>query len=128
MASGLQLSRHELIAAYKRMRLIREFEEAVHQEFSAGNIPAGFVLSFFQRYDTENTFDGHVLEYSLDGGTTWTDILAAQGTVPANLNRFLLNGYNSTISVNFGSPIGGRRAWSASGAAPATARSTSCRC
>jgi pyruvate dehydrogenase E1 component alpha subunit len=42
MASGLQLSRHELIAAYKRMRLIREFEEAVHQEFSAGNIP-GFV-------------------------------------------------------------------------------------
>src|SRR5262245_51230061 len=42
MASGLQLSRHELIAAYKRMRLIREFEEAVHAEFAAGNIP-GFV-------------------------------------------------------------------------------------
>ena len=42
MASGLQLSRHELIAAYKRMRLIREFEEAVHLEFAAGNIP-GFV-------------------------------------------------------------------------------------
>ncbi len=42
MASGLQLSRQELSAAYRRMRLIREFEEAVHQEFSAGNIP-GFV-------------------------------------------------------------------------------------
>ena len=42
MASGLQLSRLELIAAYKRMRLIREFEEALHLEFSAGNIP-GFV-------------------------------------------------------------------------------------
>ena len=42
MASGLQLSREELLAAYKRMRLIREFEEAVHLEFSAGNIP-GFV-------------------------------------------------------------------------------------
>ncbi len=42
MASGLQLSRQELVAAYRRMRLIREFEEAVHQEFSAGNIP-GFV-------------------------------------------------------------------------------------
>ena len=42
MASGLQLSRPELVAAYKRMRLIREFEEAVHTEFSAGNIP-GFV-------------------------------------------------------------------------------------
>jgi pyruvate dehydrogenase E1 component alpha subunit len=42
MASGLQLSREELLQAYRRMRLIREFEEAVHAEFSAGNIP-GFV-------------------------------------------------------------------------------------
>jgi len=42
MASGLQLSREELLAAYRRMRTIREFEEAVHQEISAGNIP-GFV-------------------------------------------------------------------------------------
>ena len=41
-ASGLQLSRDELLAAYRRMRLIREFEERVHDEFSAGNIP-GFV-------------------------------------------------------------------------------------
>jgi pyruvate dehydrogenase E1 component alpha subunit len=40
--SGLQLSREELLAAYRRMRLIREFEERVHDEFSAGNIP-GFV-------------------------------------------------------------------------------------
>jgi TPP-dependent pyruvate/acetoin dehydrogenase alpha subunit len=42
MASGLQLSRDELLAAYRRMRTIREFEDAVHEEFSAGNIP-GFV-------------------------------------------------------------------------------------
>jgi pyruvate dehydrogenase E1 component alpha subunit len=42
MASGLQLSRDELLAAYRRMRTIREFEDAVHAEFSAGNIP-GFV-------------------------------------------------------------------------------------
>jgi TPP-dependent pyruvate/acetoin dehydrogenase alpha subunit len=42
MASGLQLSRDELLTAYRRMRTIREFEEAVHAEFSAGNIP-GFV-------------------------------------------------------------------------------------
>jgi pyruvate dehydrogenase E1 component alpha subunit len=40
--SGLQLSRDELLAAYRRMRLIREFEDRVHDEFSAGNIP-GFV-------------------------------------------------------------------------------------
>ena len=41
-ASGLQLSRDELLDAYRRMRTIREFEDAVHEEFSAGNIP-GFV-------------------------------------------------------------------------------------
>ena len=38
----MQLSRDDLVKAYKRMRLIREFEDAVHDEFSAGNIP-GFV-------------------------------------------------------------------------------------
>jgi len=42
MPSGLQLSREALLDAYRRMRTIREFEERVHDEFSAGNIP-GFV-------------------------------------------------------------------------------------
>jgi TPP-dependent pyruvate/acetoin dehydrogenase alpha subunit len=42
MASGLQLSRADLLEAYTRMRLIREFEDRVHDEFAAGNIP-GFV-------------------------------------------------------------------------------------
>jgi acetoin:2,6-dichlorophenolindophenol oxidoreductase subunit alpha len=38
----MQLSREDLLEAYRRMRLIRDFENAVHEEFSAGNIP-GFV-------------------------------------------------------------------------------------
>ena len=38
----MQLSREELFKAYRQMRLIREFEDTVHEEFSAGNIP-GFV-------------------------------------------------------------------------------------
>ncbi|MEQ8968601.1 MAG: thiamine pyrophosphate-dependent dehydrogenase E1 component subunit alpha [Azospirillaceae bacterium] len=38
----MQLSRDDLVKAYRRMRMIREFEDAVHEEFSAGNIP-GFV-------------------------------------------------------------------------------------
>lgn len=42
MVSGLQLSRDDLVEAYRRMRLIREFEDTVHTEFAAGNIP-GFV-------------------------------------------------------------------------------------
>jgi pyruvate dehydrogenase E1 component alpha subunit len=38
----VQLSRDDLLKAYHQMRTIREFEERVHDEFSAGNIP-GFV-------------------------------------------------------------------------------------
>ncbi len=38
----MQLSRDDLRAAYQRMCLIRTFEETLHDEFSAGNIP-GFV-------------------------------------------------------------------------------------
>ena len=70
-----------------------------------GNIPPGFVMSFFHRFDTEADFDGHVVEYSLDGGATWTDILGAQGNIPANPARFLQNGYNSIITP-------GRPGWS----------------
>lgn len=42
MASGMQLSRDDLLRAYRQMKTIRVFEETVHEEFSAGNIP-GFV-------------------------------------------------------------------------------------
>jgi acetoin:2,6-dichlorophenolindophenol oxidoreductase subunit alpha len=38
----VQLSRDELLKAYRQMRTIRVFEDTVHDEFSAGNIP-GFV-------------------------------------------------------------------------------------
>ncbi|MHA1158449.1 MAG: thiamine pyrophosphate-dependent dehydrogenase E1 component subunit alpha [Alphaproteobacteria bacterium] len=42
MVSGLQLSRDELVAVYRRMRTIRTFEDAIHEQFAAGAIP-GFV-------------------------------------------------------------------------------------
>ena len=38
----MQLNRDQLLAAYRMMRTIRDFEERVHVEFSAGGIP-GFV-------------------------------------------------------------------------------------
>ena len=38
----MQLTRDELREAYQRMCIIREFEDTLHEEFSAGNIP-GFV-------------------------------------------------------------------------------------
>jgi hypothetical protein len=56
-------------------------------------------------------YDGHVLEYSLDGNT-WVDILAGTGPIPANPARFLQNGYNATISGGFMSPLANRQAWS----------------
>ena len=59
------------------------------------------VLSFWHRVALENTFDGGVLEFSTDNGATWST------SVPA----FITGGYNGTISTSFGSPIGGRQAW-----------------
>jgi len=40
--AALQLSRDKLLEAYRTMRTIRVFEERVHDEFEAGNLP-GFV-------------------------------------------------------------------------------------
>ncbi len=42
MSRALQLSREDLLRAYRQMRTIREFEERVHAEFATGDIP-GFV-------------------------------------------------------------------------------------
>ena len=65
---------------------------------------AGFQLSFKNLYNMESTFDGMVLEISINGGP-FADILTAGGT-------FGTGGYNSTISTSFASPIAGRQAWS----------------
>ncbi|HEY2942703.1 MAG TPA: FG-GAP-like repeat-containing protein [Vicinamibacteria bacterium] len=84
------------------------------------SIPSGSpVLSFWHQFNSEASsnpavgFDGGVLEYSTDGGTTWYDILAGNGgTIPANAARFLQNGYNRTISGSYSSPLANRQAWS----------------
>lgn len=80
-------------------------------------------LEFAHRYQTEQSWDGGVLEYSLDGGTTWTDILGAQGSVPANANRFLAGGYVGLLSVGGGTnPLNGRAAWHGSVSSFVTSR------
>ncbi len=66
-------------------------------------------LSFKNKYITEPTFDGMVLEYSTDGGGTWTDVITGGGS-------FVSGGYNGAISTGFMSPIGGRQAWSGTSA------------
>lgn len=56
-------------------------------------------LVFWHRYDLEGGYDGGVVEISLDGGATWSDI----GT---NATQ---NGYNATLDSD--GPLGTRRAF-----------------
>ncbi len=71
----------------------------------------GQTLEFYHRYFNETNYDGGVLEYSFDG-TTWVDILAANGPVPANPNRFIVGGYVTTpLNSGTANPLAGRRAW-----------------
>jgi len=63
-------------------------------------------LNFRNNYGLQNTFDGGVLEISIDGGA-FQDILAAGGS-------FLQGGYNGTISTCCGNPLAGRQAWTGS--------------
>jgi hypothetical protein len=67
-------------------------------------IPAsGARVTFRNLYNLENTFDGAVLEFSVDGGP-FTDVTSGG-------NTFISGGYTTTISTGFASPIGGRPAW-----------------
>lgn len=68
-------------------------------------------LNFWHRYNTENTWDGGVLEYTVDGGTTWQDILEGDGnSIPANVDRFLAGEYVGNLRAS-SNPLGGRAAW-----------------
>ena len=65
-------------------------------------------FSFRNNFNTENTFDGMVLEISIDGGA-YQDIVTAGGS-------FVTGGYTGLISSNFNSPIAGRQAWTGNSA------------
>ncbi|HEX6270870.1 MAG TPA: M4 family metallopeptidase [Anaerolineales bacterium] len=68
-------------------------------------VPANAYLHFAQAYGFESDlfgdYDGGILEYSIDGGSTWIDA--------GPLIEF--NGYTGTISSNYGNPLGGRSAF-----------------
>jgi Zn-dependent metalloprotease len=73
---------------------------------SATAIPANAFLHFrhayeFEWYSGSTFYDGGVLEYSTNGGTSWTDA----GTLPAT------NGYDGVIASGFGNPLQGRSAF-----------------
>jgi hypothetical protein len=56
------------------------------------------VLSFWQWYSTESTFDGGNIKVSTDAGGSWVIVTPASG-------------YTGTLSTNFGNPIGGEEAF-----------------
>ncbi len=60
-------------------------------------------LSFRNRYQMESSYDGGVLEISLNGGA-FADILSAGGS-------FVSNCYNGSISPSYQNPLFGRTAW-----------------
>ena len=60
-------------------------------------------LTFRNLFNTEPTFDGLVLEISIDGGA-FQDILDAGGT-------FVTGGYNSMLDIDPSNPLHGRMAW-----------------
>jgi hypothetical protein len=67
-------------------------------------IPAGGArLTFSNLFNMENTFDGMVLEFSVDGGP-FTDVTSGG-------NTFISGGYRAAISTAYFSPIAGRPAW-----------------
>lgn len=70
-------------------------------------------LTFWNWYDTEDYYDGGVLEISINGGA-FQDILTAGGS-------FVAGGYNLTLDTDTGNPIGGRQAWSGTGNVQTTA-------
>ncbi len=74
----------------------------------AVSLPGGqnAYLRFRHAYDFQGSttaYDGGVIEYSTNNGSTWSD--AASLVVN--------NGYNTTISSSFGNPLGGRSAFGA---------------
>lgn len=68
-------------------------------------LPGKAYLHFNHAFEFEagasSSFDGGVIEYSIDGGSTWPD---AGSLIAAN-------GYNATISSNYHNPLGGRQAF-----------------
>ncbi|MES2572115.1 MAG: hypothetical protein V4710_18920, partial [Verrucomicrobiota bacterium] len=64
---------------------------------------SGQQLSFKNRYDTEYSYDGGVLEISINGAP-FQDILVAGGS-------FAAGGYVDTLTDESASPLGGRQAW-----------------
>ncbi len=61
-------------------------------------------LLFDHSYNTEESYDGGVLEISIDSGSSWQEWTAAGGT-------YTQYGYSETIALDVGNPLAGQSAW-----------------
>ena len=70
-------------------------------------IPPGALLSVNHLPNLEGTYDGGVIEYTTDGGSSWNDLIVSQPVQG--------QGYNAVMPTNFANPLGGREAFSGIG-------------
>ncbi|MEE2674772.1 MAG: choice-of-anchor B family protein, partial [Myxococcota bacterium] len=68
---------------------------------SSHTVTGNPTLSFWHDYNTENSYDGGVVEYSTDDGVSWTDLESLITT----------NGYSGVISGSFSNPLANRNAF-----------------
>ncbi len=61
-------------------------------------------LLFDHSYNTEENYDGGVLEISIDNGSNWQEWTAAGGT-------YTQQGYSETIASDSANPLAGQSAW-----------------
>ena len=75
---------------------------ATTSAYNLNSAPSSFtLLSFWHRFDTEEGWDGGVVEVSTDGGTNWSDV----GTKMSEYR------YNGSLGTGSGNLLGGRQAF-----------------
>jgi acetoin:2,6-dichlorophenolindophenol oxidoreductase subunit alpha len=78
VAGGRELSKEQLLQAYRTMKTIREFEERLHTEFATGEIP-GFVHLYAGEEAIAAGFMAHLDENDYVASTPGARPLHRQG-------------------------------------------------
>ncbi len=78
-----------------------------------GNLAAGSKLKFRHFMESEASFDGGVLEYSTNGGASWSDVYDPARPLGDPLRDLIVSGfYDHTIDAAGSAAIASRPAWS----------------
>lgn len=80
-------------------------QRLISPRFAVPNVSEPVSLVFWHKwtFDSKNACnDGGILEFSINGGTTWTQVAK---------NYILTNTYNGTVKANVSNPLVGKPAW-----------------